>query len=42
MERRFKPVEFNVTSIENLKKLFKGTIVNMNVESGRCNSLELC
>jgi len=42
MERRFKPVEFSVTSIENLKKLFKGTIVNMNVESGRYNSLELC
>ena len=42
MERRLKPVEFNVTSLETLKKFFEGTIVNINVESGRYNSLELC
>ena len=42
MERRFKPVEFDVTSIETLKNIFKGTIVNLNVEPGRYNSLELC
>jgi putative transposase len=39
MERRFMPVEFDVTSIETLKNFFKGTIVNLNFESGRYNFL---
>jgi transposase len=43
MERRnFKPVEFNTTAIEKLKKSLSNSFVSINYEAGRYNSLELC
>ncbi len=43
MERRnFKPVEFNTSAIEKLKKSLSNSFVSINYEAGRYNSLELC
>jgi transposase len=43
MERRnFKPVEFNISAIEKLKKSLSNSFVSIDYEAGRYNSLGLC
>lgn len=40
--RNFKPVEFNTSAIEKLKKSLSNSFVSIDYEAGRYNSLELC